>query len=90
VSFARNPQRSFRPGRGRFGPSRIPPLSVVRFFLLAALGIVGATWALVRHYTHPLPPMRVPVPPAAAPTYDPDAGEIPVPELEPGEPGERG
>jgi hypothetical protein len=41
---------------------------------------MGAFWALVRHYTHTLPPLRVPVVPATAPTYDADAGETPVPD----------
>ena len=50
--------------------------------LLAALGIVGAGWALVNHYTARHPPMLVPVQPPPTPTYDADAGEIPVPELE--------
>jgi hypothetical protein len=90
VSFAKTPQRSFQPGRGRFHLPRVPPFAVVRFVLLAALGIAGAVWGLVRHYTHPLPPMRVPVSPAPAPTYDPDAGEMPVPDFELGEPSEGG
>jgi hypothetical protein len=57
------------------------PGLLLRALLFGALAIAGAAWALARHYTHPLPPMRVPRPPAAAPTYDADAGEIPVPEL---------
>jgi len=48
--------------------------------LLGLFAIAGAAWALVRHYTHTLPPLRVPVAPVAAPTYDVDAGEVPVPE----------
>jgi hypothetical protein len=44
------------------------------------LAIAGAAWALARHYTHTLPPLRVPFVPAAAPTYDADAGETPVPD----------
>jgi len=51
----------------------------LRTVLLGFLAIAGAWWALVRHYTHALPPLRVPVP-AATPTYDADAGEIPVPD----------
>ncbi len=46
--------------------------------------VAAAGWALVRHYSLIPPPMRVPVHPAAAPTYDIEAGELPVPEtLEP-------
>ena len=60
----------------------VPLATIVRVLLLAALGAVGAGWGLARHYTAKLPPMQVPVQPASAPTYDSDAGELPVPELE--------
>jgi hypothetical protein len=49
--------------------------------LLGLIAIAGAAWALARHYTYPLPALRVPIAPTAAPTYDADAGEVPVPEL---------
>jgi hypothetical protein len=49
--------------------------------VLAALVIVAAAWAFARHSSRPWPPMIVPVPPIAAPAYDRDAGEIPVPEV---------
>jgi hypothetical protein len=61
--------------------------SLLRIALLALLAVVGAGYALARHYTHELPPLRRPVAPGPAPTYDPDAGEMPVPELEPGDGG---
>jgi hypothetical protein len=48
--------------------------------LFGLLAIAGAAWGLIRHYTHTLPPLRVPVIPAPAPTYDADAGEMPVPD----------
>ena len=68
-----------RPGRPAGGASL-----VVRALLLGSIAIAGAAWAIVRHYTLAPAPMLVPVP-SAAPTYDADAGEIPVPEvLEPG------
>lgn len=51
-----------------------------RIIALAAFSIIGAVWALVRYYTHPHAQMVVAVPPPA-PTYDADAGEIPVPEI---------
>jgi hypothetical protein len=57
----------------------------VRVYFLALLAIAGAAWALVRHYTHELPPLHRSVAPSPAPTYDPDAGEMPVPDLEPAE-----
>jgi hypothetical protein len=60
---------------------------MLRILLLAVLGIVGAGWALARHYTQSLPPMRVPMQPGPSPTYDPDSGEIPVPDLDLGDGG---
>jgi hypothetical protein len=53
---------------------------LVRAFAFGVMAILGAAWALVRHYSLTPPPMIVPVPPRAAPTYDADSGEIPVPE----------
>jgi hypothetical protein len=55
--------------------------ALVRTAAFGLVAIAGAAGALVRHYTLELPPMRVPVTPRAAPTYDADAGEIPVPEF---------
>jgi hypothetical protein len=87
VSFTKNSHRRFDPGRTRFVLPRAPSLSLLRIALLALAGIVGAGWALARHYTRSLPPMRVPVQPSTAPTYDPDAGEMPVPDLDLGDGG---
>jgi hypothetical protein len=56
---------------------------MLRIVLLAALGIVAAAWALAAHFGAKHPPMLVPVSPSAMPTYDPDAGELPAPDLEP-------
>jgi hypothetical protein len=53
----------------------------MRIFGLAALVVIAAGWALVQHDCRDMPPMRRPVAPAAAPAYDIDAGEIPVPEI---------
>jgi hypothetical protein len=78
VSFARRARPRRRPIPGRSGAHSSALL--VRTLLLGATAIAGAAWALVRHYTHELPPMRVPRP---APTYDADAGEMAVPELLP-------
>ncbi len=64
--------------------ARLPLGTIVRFLLLAVLAIGGATWALVRHRTYVPQPMEVPVAPAPAPTFDADAGELPVPPLEQG------
>jgi hypothetical protein len=89
VSFTRNTDRRFDPGRTRFVLPRAPS-AVLRIALLALLAIAGAAWALARHYTNALPPMRVPVQPRAAPTYDPDAGEMPVPDFDLGDPGDGG
>jgi hypothetical protein len=52
---------------------------MVRTVVFALVAIAGAAGALVRHCTHAPVPMRVPVP-RAAPTYDADAGEVPVPD----------
>lgn len=85
MSFTKDNRRKPGPPPARFVLSPFfasPLLRLVAFALLAA---IAASWALVRHYTVQPAPMRVPVPsaPASAPTYDPDAGEIPVPELTP-------
>jgi hypothetical protein len=80
VAFTRKP-RSFGTPRSRLRLSAVPFGSFVRLVLLAALVVVAAAWALERHYSRILPPMREPVAPAAAPSYDADAGEIPVPEI---------
>ncbi len=55
---------------------------MVRFFVLALVGVAAAIWGIVHHYTTRLPPVLVPATPSAAPTYDVDAGELPVPEME--------
>jgi hypothetical protein len=54
---------------------------LLRTVLVGLLAIFGAAWALVRHYTQTLPPLRVPVAPREAPTFDADAGELPAPDL---------
>lgn len=83
MAFAKGqPKRFDASGGARFKLPKLPPATVVRFFLLALVGVAGAVWAIVHHYTAQLPPMRVPVPPSAAPTYDVDAGEVPAPEIE--------
>jgi len=65
----------------RLRSTRTPISALVRVALLAVLAIVAAAWAFVRHESITPAPMRVPRPPAPAPTYDPDAGEMPVPEI---------
>ncbi len=68
---------------------RRPPFPIVRAMLLAVLATAAAAWGLAYHYAAPRPPMLVPrtaggAGALAAPsaTYDPDAGELPVPELD--------
>jgi hypothetical protein len=55
--------------------------------LLGLFVVFAAAWVVVRHFTQEPPPMLVPSRPAGvppAPTYDIEAGELPVPEtLEP-------
>jgi len=53
----------------------------MRILVLAIAGILAAAWALASHSTARMPPLRVPVEPKPAPTYDADAGEFPVPEI---------
>ncbi|MGA3119141.1 MAG: hypothetical protein ABSF69_00085 [Polyangiaceae bacterium] len=76
MPFAKRPA----PSRGRPTPRlpRAAPVLLIRTFLLGAMAIAGAAWALTRHYTHELPPLGGP---RTAPTYDADAGEMPVPEI---------
>jgi hypothetical protein len=57
-------------------------VQILRVVLLAVLGAIAAAWAIAYHYSVQLPPMLRPVPPAPSATYDPDAGEMPVPEIE--------
>jgi hypothetical protein len=98
VGFANDlRRRRFEPGRATGAARRGAPAfasrgayrggvaSALRVATLALLAIGAAAWGLVRHYTHVPAPMRVPVSPtvpSGAPTYDPEAGELPVPELE--------
>lgn len=83
MSFAKKPDPAARralPNLRGAAPSRMPLSLVLRTVLFGLVAIGGALWALHRHYTHTPPPLRVPVP-AEAPTYDADAGEIPVPDF---------
>jgi hypothetical protein len=83
VSFAKNDRRRFDPHRApRFALPRTPTVQFVRVALLAILAAIAAIWAIAYHYTVRLPPMLKPVAAAPSATYDPDAGEMPVPELE--------
>jgi hypothetical protein len=79
MSFAKKPERRAR--RPVLQGARVPSGLLVRTVFVGLIAIAGATWALARHYTHALPPLRVPVAPREAPTYDADAGEVPVPDL---------
>ena len=49
--------------------------------VIAVLAVVATAWALFRHETTRPPPLWAPRAPTAVPTYDPDAGEIPAPEV---------
>jgi hypothetical protein len=55
--------------------------AIARTVVVALAALLFCVWALVRHYTFVPKPMLVPAAPSAAPTYDADAGETPVPEL---------
>ena len=54
---------------------------MVRLTAFALAALLGAVYGLVRHYTTPVMPMYRTVSPPPAPTYDADAGEMPVPEM---------
>jgi hypothetical protein len=64
----------------RLRPEPVPRSLFVRTAFFGVLAILGAVWALYRHCTVSPPPMLVPVTPRPAPTYDADAGELPVPD----------
>jgi hypothetical protein len=79
MSFARKHQR-VRPKTLLPGAALSRGL-LIRTVIVGLFAIGGAAWALDRHYTHGLPPMRVPVAPRETPTFDADAGEFPVPDF---------
>lgn len=84
MSFVKkkNDRRRFDPHEPqRFLLPQRPPVQIIRVVLLALLGAIAAGWAIAYHYSVRLPPMLKPVPPPAA-TFDRDAGEMPVPEIE--------
>ena len=87
MSFAK-PRPHAPPTRPRFDPRRsrfaLPPFvasPMVRVVVLALAGVLGASWALVRHAHRRMPPLLRSPDPAPASTYDADAGEMPVPDF---------
>jgi hypothetical protein len=84
VSFATKDRKRFDPNdASRHAARGVGTATIVRAVVLAALGIIAAGWGLVAHFTEKRAPMLVPAQPPPSATYDADAGEIPVPELEP-------
>lgn len=79
MSFIKKPERPAT--RPTFRGAPVLSGLLLRTLLVGLLAILGAAWALVRHYTHTLPPLRVPLAPREAPTFDADAGELPVPDM---------
>jgi hypothetical protein len=77
IFVPRAPTSAFAMGGG----AKLSTGLLVRTLIVGLIAIGGAVWALDRHYTRVLPPMRVPVPPRESPTFDPDAGEFPVPDF---------
>ena len=80
TAFAHPPRHgSGRKNKGR-APKRVegrPPIPaalVFRVFVIGAVSIVAASYAIYRHYYVPRPSMLVPVP---------SATELPAPEIEP-------
>jgi hypothetical protein len=80
MSFAKKPERPRVPALRGAQPSSLSYGLLLRTVIVGLLAIAGAVWGLIRHYNYTPPPMRVPVAPAEAPTYDVDAGELPVPD----------
>jgi hypothetical protein len=77
MPFAGKPKRFQGPT-----PRRRPlptAASLARVLLLAAFVAMATGWAVLRHYAKPSS-MLNPAAPRTAPTYDEDAGEMPVPE----------
>jgi hypothetical protein len=79
MSFIKKPERPAKKPTFRGAP--VASGLLLRTVLVGLLAIFGAAWALVRHYTQTLPPLRVPAVPREAPTVDADAGELPAPDL---------
>ena len=77
MPFGAKPKRFERPPARRQPPLDL--VSLARVILLAMLVAIAAGWAATRHYAKPAP-MLNPAIPKTAPTYDEDAGEIPVPD----------
>jgi hypothetical protein len=80
VAFTRKsrPNEKAQP-RARGVRATKPPIAGT--VLLAFAAILFGVWALERHYSFRPQPMLVPASPSPALTYDPDAGETPVPEI---------
>jgi hypothetical protein len=81
MSFA-SKSRPFADARSR--ARRGPPVSAAglgRIVVFGALVAGAAGWAVARHRSRDLPPLRIPVPPSPAASYDVDAGEVPVPDM---------
>jgi hypothetical protein len=81
VSFAKDNRRRFEPRRARFVLPPFVASPMLRLIVLAVAAILGAAWALASHASRKMPPMYRPLDPPPAPTYDADAGEVPVPDF---------
>ncbi len=72
----------------RVAVPRIPLGLAIRMFVLGAMAVAAAGWAIYRHYTLVPAPMFRPVaatmfaPPAYGGSATADANEIPAPELQ--------
>lgn len=62
--LGKDKRTSLQPRRPPLRPERpqIPPAMLVRMFLIGAISVVAAAWALWRHYTVPRSPMLLPAP----------------------------
>jgi hypothetical protein len=81
MSFTDKKQRRFEAGRTRFALPALAASPVVRYLVYALLAVAAAIYGILSHFSGaPPPPMHRPATPPPAPTFDADAGEIPVPE----------
>jgi hypothetical protein len=56
-----DPRTPARPERWR-----IPPIMLIRMFVIGSVAVIACIWAIWRHYAVPRPPLLVPTPAPSA------------------------
>ena len=79
------PKKPARPPRPRSALAALRSTFLLRAFLLGAVAVFGAGYALVRHYEKLRALEQRPVPAPSAPAAEVPPAEIPAPELLPPE-----